>query len=115
MRVSREALDLLVRYDYPGNVRELENIVQRGMVLARGGEITTADLPESLTGAAGAAVAVEPGLGASLPERVATLERQAIEEALDETDGNQTRAAERLGISERTLRYKMAKYRDRRE
>ena len=108
-------MDLLVRYDYPGNVRELENVVQRGMVLARGGEITTADLPETLAGDGGSRSVADPGLGSSLPERVAALERQVIEEALAETGGNQTRAAERLGISERAVRYKLAKYRDQRD
>ena len=112
MRISREAVDSLVRYDYPGNVRELENIVQRGMVLARGGEITTVDLPESVVSVAARAGKLEPGREATLPERVAALERQAIEDALEEVDGNQTRAAKLLGISERKLRYKLVKYRD---
>jgi two-component system NtrC family response regulator len=111
--VSRESMDLLVRYDYPGNVRELENIVQRAMVLARGEQITTDDLSPTVLGAA-----VEPGaaailgLEASLPARVAALEKAAIEEALSAEEGNQTRAARRLGISERALRYKLAKIRE---
>ena len=111
--VSREALDLLVRYDYPGNVRELENIIQGSLVLARGEQITTDDLSPTVLSAA-----VEPGaatiLGpeASLPARVAALEQAAIEEALSAEEGNQSRAARRLGISERALRYKLAKFRD---
>jgi transcriptional regulator with GAF, ATPase, and Fis domain len=48
-RVSKEALDRLVQYDYPGNVRELENILHRAVVLARGALLTTADLPPSVT------------------------------------------------------------------
>jgi DNA-binding NtrC family response regulator len=108
--VSREAMDLLVRYDFPGNVRELENVVQRCMVLARAELITTDDLPSAVLGAA-AETATEGVLGAdaTLPERVAALERAAIEEALAEAGGNQSRAARRLGISERALRYKLAK------
>jgi len=111
-KMSREAMDLLVRYDYPGNVRELENTVQRAMVLARGGQITTDDLPPAVLGAA-----AEPGAtttldsDGSLPARVAALEKAAIEEALAVEDGNQSRAARRLGISERALRYKLAKLR----
>jgi DNA-binding NtrC family response regulator len=104
-------MDLLVRYDYPGNVRELENIVQRCLVLARGDQITTDDLPSSVLGADDAAGYVDPGPDSSLPARVAALEKAAIEEALAAEDGNQTRAAKRLGISERALRYKLAKFR----
>ncbi|NIP94558.1 MAG: AAA family ATPase, partial [Akkermansiaceae bacterium] len=52
---------------------------------------------------------------ATLPDRISALERHAIEEALAATGGNQTRAAQRLGISERTLRYKLAKHRDARK
>jgi two-component system NtrC family response regulator len=110
--VSREAMDLLVRYDYPGNVRELENIVQRSMVLARGEQITTDDLPPPVLGAAAEATAsADSDLDASLPARVAALERAAIDEALAAENGNQSRAARRLGISERALRYKLAKFR----
>jgi two-component system NtrC family response regulator len=109
--LSREAMDLLIRHDYPGNVRELENVVQRCLVLSRGDQITTDDLPPSLLGAENEASAVDPGPDASLPARVAALERAAIEEALAAEEGNQTRAAKRLGISERALRYKLAKLR----
>ncbi len=110
LRCTREALDLLVRYDYPGNVRELENIVQRGLVLARGDRITLDDLPQAVIGGGNANKAAEPLDGESLPARVAALERAAIQEALEAADGNQSRAARRLGISERALRYKRAKY-----
>ena len=108
---SREAMDLLVRHDFPGNVRELENIVQRCLVLARGELITTDDLPASVLGASERSVHLVVDSEASLPARVAALEKSAIEEALADESGNQSRAAERLGISERALRYKLAKYR----
>jgi two-component system NtrC family response regulator len=108
---SREAMDLLVRYDFPGNVRELENVVQRCMVLARGELIGTDDLPPSVLGAAGESSHAGDGSESSLPARVAALEQEAIEEALAAEGGNQSRAAVRLGISERALRYKLAKYR----
>jgi DNA-binding NtrC family response regulator len=110
-QLSREAMDLLISYDFPGNVRQLENIVQRSLVLSRGGLITTADLPAVLTGqpAAGNGRGSDPGEDAPLPHRVAALERVAIEKALALDSGHQTRAASRLGISERALRYKMRK------
>ncbi len=117
---TREAMDRLVRYDYPGNVRELENVVQRSLVLARGESVTTQDLPPNVLGAAEGAAAgstaageiLDPCAGrGTLPERVAALERAAIAEALEREGGNQTRAASRLGISERALRYKLARIR----
>jgi len=109
--ISREAMDLLVRFDFPGNVRELENIIQRALVLTRGAQVTTSDLPAYVLTASGEEPDPPFDLDGSLPARVAALERQAIREALENTDGNQTQAAKRLGISERALRYKLAKYR----
>jgi DNA-binding NtrC family response regulator len=109
--LSREAMDLLMRYDFPGNVRELENVIQRSLVLSRGDQITTHDLPPPLRRDREASG--DPGSGTPLPVRLAALEQQAIEEALTSEGGNQTRAAARLGISERALRYKLAKYRER--
>jgi len=104
--VSREALDQLVRYTYPGNVRELENIVQRAVVLARGPRITTADLPLHV----GAPPGEGRGEGTTFVERVAAFERRLILEALERAQGVQTRAARELGMSERHLRYKLKKY-----
>ena len=107
----REAMDLVVRYDFPGNVRELENLVQRCLVLARGSLISIDDLPASILGATQTSTTEDAGADASLPARIEALERAAIDEALQLESGNQTRAASRLGISERALRYKLAKYR----
>ncbi len=108
--ISREAMDLLITYDFPGNVRELENAVQRGLVLARGDQVTADDLPPALLGSRhenGVALDEEND---TLPGRVATLEISAISEALAAENGVQSRAARMLGISERALRYKMSKY-----
>jgi two-component system NtrC family response regulator len=107
-QVSREAMDLLVKYDYPGNVRELENLVHRAVVLSRGPLITTADLPPRLGGMrTERAGDTESG---SFVERVGAFERRLILDALEEADGVQTRAARQLGMSERHLRYKLRKY-----
>ena len=103
--VSREAMDALVKYDYPGNVRELENIVHRALVLARGSSLTTSDLAPHVAGLKPeSAVAAEP---ADFVARVAAFEQRLIQEALAQADGVQTRAARALGISERHLRYKL--------
>ena len=104
-KFSREALDALMRYDFPGNIRELQNIVERSMVMARGSVIDAADLPPNVRGVQAAQPATPDA--DDLTGALEALERSMIAAALRECDGVQTRAAEKLGISERTLRYKM--------
>jgi DNA-binding NtrC family response regulator len=106
--ISSEARDLLLRYDYPGNVRELENIIERVVVITRGPVITSRDLPFSRS-------SVHPHMSEvktwrSLKESVEDLECKMIQRALEETANHQTKAANLLGISERMLRYKLKKY-----
>jgi len=108
--ISAEARDLLMRYSYPGNVRELENIIERAVVLSKKNIITTADLPIHVQAASGDGTIVAQGLAGSLNETLDTVERGLILEALKESGGVQTRAALKLGISERVLRYKLKKY-----
>ncbi len=103
--VSREAMDALVKYAYPGNIRELENIIQRALALARGPLLGTADLPGYIAG-----LGSEAPEGGSLVEQVQRLERRLISDALAQSGGVQTRAARLLGISERHLRYKLQKH-----
>ena len=100
---TRESRDQLIKYDYPGNVRELENMIERAIVLARSDYITLDDIPnlsESTT------ISSEGGIR----ETVGVMEKQMITEALIKADWVQTKAAALLGISERMLRYKMKKY-----
>jgi two-component system NtrC family response regulator len=111
--VAAEARDLLMRYSYPGNVRELENIIERAVVLSKKGVITTADLPIHVKGAMSEGELPAQALKGSLNETLDTVERGLIIEALKESGGIQTRAAEKLGISERVLRYKLKKYKIR--
>lgn len=101
--VTREARDILLKYEYPGNVRELENIIERAIVLTRGDYISKEDLP-SLSGKVSASS--EGGMN----EVVESLEKSMIIDALAQNDGVQIKAASQLGISERMLRYKMKKY-----
>lgn len=109
---SKEALDLLMKYDYPGNVRELENIVHHSIVIAREEIITTDDLPINLktlkTETRDVPIATDGNL--SFMEQVENLEKRLIFDALDKTGGNQTKAAKMLGISERNLRYRLNKW-----
>lgn len=100
---TRESRDQLIKYDYPGNVRELENMIERATVLSRGEYITLDDIP-NLSGAQ-----QTQGEG-GIRETVGVMEKQMITEALVKADWVQTRAASLLGISERMLRYKMKKY-----
>jgi two-component system NtrC family response regulator len=107
--VSREAMDQLVKYDYPGNIRELENILERAVVVSRDAILTAGDLP---FGVRKPDEEEESGAGeGSLRKALETLERRMVEDALQEAGGNQSRAAEKLGLSERMLRYKLKKYR----
>ncbi len=108
--ITAETRDLLMRYGYPGNVRELENIIERAVVLAKKDIISTTDLPIHVRTAAGEVEPSAQTLKGSLNETLDTIERGIILEALKASGNIQTRAAEKLGISERVLRYKLKKY-----
>jgi len=103
--LTHEARDVLLRYDYPGNVRELENLIERAVVLTRDDVIGSSDLPLTVQDHE-----VEGDRETNLAVAVEGLERRMIREALARSDGVQTHAAELLGISERALRYKLIKY-----
>ncbi len=108
-RLMPEVLDTLKCYAFPGNVRELENILERALTLCNGSEITTQDLqlPDANPGhkQERAALANDE----SLDDYLERVERAAIERALTETKQNKTAAAKLLGISFRALRYKLEK------
>ncbi|RMF84737.1 MAG: sigma-54-dependent Fis family transcriptional regulator [Nitrospinota bacterium] len=108
--ISREAMDLLIRYDYPGNVRELENIIERAVLLARHDVILVEDLPLHLRTSEPEIERRPRSEKMTLPQVLEALERQMILRALEQHDYVQTRAAEELGISERVLRYKLKKH-----
>jgi DNA-binding NtrC family response regulator len=105
--LTAEARDLMLKYDYPGNVRELVNIMERAVVIARDDYITVNDLPFKNELAINESVKKPTG---SLRESIEELEKHLITEAMDKAADNQTRAAEILGMSERMLRYKLKKY-----
>ncbi len=101
LRLSDEARYALRAHAWPGNVRELENAMERAAILA-----DTMVLPEHFPFAGGSAV-LAPGAG---PLNMRDLERRAIDEALKRHDGNRTHAARELGISLRTLQYRLKEY-----
>lgn len=103
LSLAPAALDVLIKYPFPGNVRELEHVIQRTVTLARGPVIRSADLPEEIRHH-------QATTQGSLEERLEAVERELLLSALEKKDWVQTQAAELLGISERVLRYKMKKY-----
>jgi two-component system response regulator PilR (NtrC family) len=115
--ISNDAMELLVRYAWPGNIRELENVIERAVAL----EATPMVLADSLTpairgraaqqtAAAGAAAETVPGPGFDLEAHVQEIERGYIAEALRRAGGVQVKAAELLGMSFRSFRYYAKKY-----
>jgi two-component system NtrC family response regulator len=104
--LTAEARDLLLKYNYPGNVRELVNILERAVVIARDEYITIDDLPFKPSSFADH----EKKPFGLLKESVEELEKKLIAEAMKKAQDNQTKAAEILGMSERMLRYKLKKY-----
>ncbi len=105
--VSREALHVLMRYDYPGNIRELENIIERAVVLVRGDVLMVEDLPVFLDRVDEGGLGIGLDSPLPLPERMAVIEREIILGVLRRVHFNQSKAAVELGVSESGLRYKM--------
>ncbi|MBI3901529.1 MAG: sigma-54-dependent Fis family transcriptional regulator [Nitrosomonadales bacterium] len=100
------ALQALRSYDFPGNVRELENIIERALALCSGGVVTPDDLQLAVTGAR---EAQDAGGRFPLADYLDRVERAAILEALEQTGFNRTAAAKVLGVTFRALRYRMAR------
>ena len=103
LRLDQDAVATIVKYPFPGNVRELEHVIQRTVTLARGSVIRPQDLPPEIR-------FHQVTQGGSLNDRLEAVEREMILSALERFDWVQTKAGEALGISERVLRYKMKKY-----
>src|SRR5690554_569559 len=111
--IDSSTMRILLNYDYPGNVRELQNIIERAVTLTRGDMIFPDVLPPHLQEQSFARAAHDleiPADGLDLEAMVAQLERELITKALERTDGAKTRAAELLGITFRSLRYRLKKY-----
>jgi transcriptional regulator of acetoin/glycerol metabolism len=101
--LSDEVMDVFMNFDWPGNVRQLKNIIERAVVLARGGRITARELPEDfLNGCRKIKKTIKE------VKPLKDLELQAINEALLLCGGNKSKAAKQLGISRKTF-YKRLK------
>lgn len=107
--LSASAVEALRRHQFPGNVRELENVLERATALCDGPLIDAGDL--QLNGGDGAVIppGLNPSPGVALESFLGEIERQAIMQALEETRWNRTAAARRLGMTLRALRYRLAK------
>ena len=106
--ISNKTMDLLSRYDWPGNIRELENCLERAVIMARGEVIAPADLPPHIQALSGR----EEGQALDFPSGISLeeVEKALILKTLEETGGNRSRAAEILGINRRTLLNKLKEY-----
>jgi len=103
LKFSKEALEHMEVYHFPGNVRELANMVERAVLLCTGEEILPIDLAtQSIKGSQNSS--------GNLKDSVVNMEADLITKTLRDADGNQSECARRLGISERVLRYKLQKY-----
>jgi two-component system response regulator PilR (NtrC family) len=111
-QLTPEALLLLEEYSFPGNVRELENVLERALTLCTGGIITAENIKVRAT-ARPMADTVAPAApiagGAALGDQLEDIERDAIVKALEKTRYNKTAAAKLLGMSFRALRYRIKK------
>jgi len=117
--IGQEALDLMIAYDWPGNIRELKNAMERAILLDRTGTIEPDDLPPTLVAGGPARAALlnaetgeMPATLLPLANAIAAVERRAIRDALQLANGVKSKAAEMLGISRPTLDKKLKQYGD---
>ena len=102
--ISSEAMTLLSRLPYPGNIRQLKNMVERALITSAGSRIESRDFEGA------DAIYSHPDIESGSASDLEAIERKAVESALAESGGNLSRAALRLGISRQALYRRMAKY-----
>jgi two-component system response regulator PilR (NtrC family) len=111
--IAPDALRALEGYAFPGNVRELENVIERAVALAKGSTIGLGDLPPELAGAASQPTPELVGLpegGCNLDDVINEVERRLVLQALERSGGVRTQAAKLLGVTLRSLRYRLQKH-----
>jgi two-component system response regulator HydG len=104
------ALDALMRYAWPGNIRELENMVERVVILTRDDYVMFQDLPEPIRDAVGDPLPIQVREGIRAGMTIREMERELIIKTLEDNDQNRTRSARVLGITRRTLQHKLKEY-----
>ncbi|MCA2977041.1 MAG: sigma-54-dependent Fis family transcriptional regulator [Myxococcaceae bacterium] len=113
LRLSAEAIEVLQRFAFPGNVRQMQNVIERAATLSDSDELGLSSLPPLIQGTT-APVEAEPDLslppGFSLERHLDGIERRYLHEALRRESGSKTRAAQALGLSFRSFRYRLAKH-----
>lgn len=107
--LTREAYDRIIKYEFPGNVRELENMIERAVVLCRDEQITLHDLPVQLYQADDRSVLDPYNLESGYEKKMRVFEYEMIQEALKQSGGNKSAAARLLGMTERHLRSRLEK------
>jgi len=113
VRIDDAAMEALAKYEWPGNVRELENVLERAVALCSDDMVTTDDLPEKVRAfapAKGDLVKELPPEGLDLEAMIADIEVNLIQQALQHAKHSQKRAAQLLGLTPRSLRYRLQKY-----
>lgn len=114
-RLMPETVAALQGYTWPGNIRELENVIERAVILAEGGEVQLDDLPPRIAlsdepETKNLKIATNGGDKKTQKDQIRQVEREIIKRALDENAWNQVRVAKKLGIKRSTLQYRMNKY-----
>jgi two-component system response regulator HydG len=104
------ALDALMRYTWPGNIRELENVVERAVILTRDDYVPFSELPEAIRGADGDLLPDQFREGIRPGMTIREMEKELIIKTLEDNDGNRTRTSRVLGITRRTLQHKLKEY-----
>jgi len=107
---STQTLEMLMRFPWPGNVRQLRNVIESAVIFHQGEEIQPADLPIEVRESPAVATGGPVQMAAGEPRTMADIERQAILETLERTDGHRAKAADLLGIGLRTLQRKLSEY-----
>lgn len=109
--IEQQTMELLCSYDWPGNIRELENVIERLVILTVGPMVSPLDLPQNMYNIRNHSKSlINPPTDRNLKEVMNDIEKQIIKKILLETGGNRSKTAEKLGISRRNLHYKLVEY-----